>query len=365
MTTSVATRRNLINVNDNTTIYSRVMDTLNKMGSANLATHDFGRTFHRKFDDTGKFGKYFCKDLKFTANIVAEVGSETEGTWLAAYPKKLPANKLPLNDSSTPHRMVIAARCPTGAPRDLTAAFGDFLAVADKVRGDDYTEEEATGEKFSNIVEWVVRSDGHPTEPGDIMLLRLPPTYEKPRNKNEAVEATPTKTRTRNKKSTDPSQDIEMSAANAWRSAVKERQIGDTYDPDSLPDHRGPYFAHQTSQLVQRDHRDEEDKLIAPYELYKTLTEGTLFSARISFETFVFKDEKFSSKIYHIYVERLKILDKGYGRAWNPPIPSLPSPSAPSTPMKRGREPEPEADKAVDDAFDNFKAISPKKNKMI
>jgi hypothetical protein len=59
-------------------------------------------------------------------------------------------------------------------------------------------------------------------------------------------------------------------------------------------------------------------------------------------------------------VERLQVLDKGSGNVWSPPVPSLLAASAPSTPRKRTRE-EPEADGAVDDAFDSFKGISPKK----
>ncbi|KAJ6540817.1 hypothetical protein DFH09DRAFT_1368480, partial [Mycena vulgaris] len=138
-----------------------------------------------------------------------------------------------------------------------------------------------------------------------------------------------------------------------------ERKIGDTYDPDLLPDHRGSYFDHRVSKLVQRDHRDEDEKLRAPHELYSQLTEGTLFCARICSKTFIFKGDR-ASKVYHIYVERLQVLDKGLGNAWSPPVPSLLAESAPSTPRKRTRE-EPEADGAVDDAFDSFKGISPKK----
>ena len=59
-------------------------------------------------------------------------------------------------------------------------------------------------------------------------------------------------------------------------------------------------------------------------------------------------------------LERLQVLDKGWGNVWSPPVPSLLAASAPSTPRKRTRE-EPEADGAVDDAFDSFKGISPKK----
>jgi hypothetical protein len=31
---------------------------------------------------------------------------------------------------------------------------------------------------FGTITEWLSRSDGNPSLPNDILLLRLPPTYE-------------------------------------------------------------------------------------------------------------------------------------------------------------------------------------------
>ncbi|KAJ6485267.1 hypothetical protein DFH09DRAFT_1339789 [Mycena vulgaris] len=358
---SIYARRNRIRATaSNTTIYDQVVATLKTMTSS-LATQTFGETFSRKFDDDGKFGKYYSGSHKFTANIVAEVGSEAEGTWLAAYSKKWPANKLPLSDSSTPQRMLIAARCPTGATPELQDIYGDFLAAADYVREQDALEEEASGKHFNKVVEWLSRADGHPTEPADIMLLRLPPTYEKPRNVQQNVDASPSKGRARNKKSNAQADNVEMETAAPSAPAVHDRKIGDTYAPDMLPDHRGPYFAHEAAKLIQRDFRDENDNLIAPHELYSKLTEGTLFGAQISFETFVFHESNFSSKIYHIYVERLHIIDKGDGKAWSPPIPSLPSATTPSTPKKRTRDLE--ADNAVDNAFNSFKSISPPKKK--
>jgi hypothetical protein len=58
-------------------------------------SHEFGETFERKFDDEGKYGRYVSDGHKFTATIVAEVGSEEEGSWFAAYPRNAPpANKL-------------------------------------------------------------------------------------------------------------------------------------------------------------------------------------------------------------------------------------------------------------------------------
>jgi hypothetical protein len=55
------------------------------------------------------------------------------------------------------------------------------------------------------------------------------------------------------------------------------------------------------------------------------------------------------SQVYHVLVDRLKILDHGDGEAWNPPIPALPERPyySPATP-KRGR------DVAADAAFDGF-----------
>ena len=64
-------------------------------------------------------------------------------------------------------------------------------------------------------------------------------------------------------------------------------------------------------------------------------------------------------QIYHIYVDKLKIHDKGFGPAWNPPVPELPS-SGPSTPKKRGRV---ERDDEADKSFDVFNSVSPKKSR--
>ncbi|KAJ7189941.1 hypothetical protein GGX14DRAFT_408393 [Mycena pura] len=110
-----------------------------------------------------------------------------------------------------------------------------------------------------------------------------------------------------------------------------ERKIGDKYSPSKLSDHRGPYFAHDKAELVQRDYTDKDGKLIAPEELYATLTEGTLVLVVVSLATYVIKDQKTESgaslpdkKIYHVLVDRLKVLDRGDAQPWNPPVPEIP-----------------------------------------
>ncbi|KAJ6607639.1 hypothetical protein B0H10DRAFT_1956079 [Mycena sp. CBHHK59/15] len=53
-------------------------------------------------------------------------------------------------------------------------------------------------------------------------------------------------------------------------------------------------------------------------------------------------------KVYHVLVDRLKILDHGNGDAWNPLVPALPERRYSSATPKRGR------DDAADAAFDSF-----------
>ncbi|KAJ7852202.1 hypothetical protein B0H14DRAFT_3450916 [Mycena olivaceomarginata] len=142
---------------------------------------------------------------------------------------------------------------------------------------------------------------------------------------------------------------------NGMQVASGERQIGDKYPPDCLPDHRDPYFAHDKAQLIQRDYRDLDGSLIAPHELYEKLVEGTLVLVTVSLVTYIITGQltgngapKPDRKVYHMIVDQLKILDHGDGEPWNPPIPSLPDRRySPMTP-KRPR------DAAADAAFNSF-----------
>ncbi|KAJ7776562.1 hypothetical protein DFH07DRAFT_798577 [Mycena maculata] len=366
--TELAAHRNKRSRNS-PSIYDGCVDALERLGQHSLAAHDFDVTFGRVVEDE-KFISYvnLSNAKVFTAHLIAEIGSESEGTWMAAYPKKIPAYKLPLADKASAHRMIIAARCPTGAPPKLVQLYNDFMAVLDGVRTKDSDEEEQQGERFQ-VTEWVTRSDGAWDKPCDIMQLRLAPTYEAPKSRSKKESTPPS--RPRNQKSQPVPQDTDMESIDNDSTAKegekdtspappKERKVGDAYDPDCLPDHRGPYFAHQKSKLIQRDYKDVDGDLIAPQEVYGKLTEGTLFSAQITLHTYIWDGNPGfpRNKIYHIYVERLKILDKGYSQAWNPSIPVLPSPSAPSTPQKRGRA---ERDDNADSAFDTFNSVSPTK----
>ncbi|KAJ6538150.1 hypothetical protein B0H10DRAFT_1971707 [Mycena sp. CBHHK59/15] len=96
------------------------------------------------------------------------------------------------------------------------------------------------------------------------------------------------------------------------------------------------------------------------FELKNVLTEGTFFSAQVTMHTYIFYGNGIPSKVYHLYVDKLRVLDKGYGAAWQIPIPSFPvaGPSGPSTPSPKKRK---ERDDTADDAFEAFDTVTPKK----
>lgn len=90
--------------------------------------------------------------------------------------------------------MVIAARCPTGASDKVKKVWNDGLTAVDEVRGKDEQLEAAEGlvsfiiqvslsvltssnQRF-RVTEALSRSDRDAKLPGDILLLRLHPTYQ-------------------------------------------------------------------------------------------------------------------------------------------------------------------------------------------
>jgi hypothetical protein len=59
-----------------------------------------------------------------------------------------------------------------------------------------------------------------------------------------------------------------------------------------LPEVQGPFYALDKARLFQRDYRDVDNSLIAPWELTTKLVEGTLVLVMVSFITYVITDQK-------------------------------------------------------------------------
>ncbi|KAJ6532611.1 hypothetical protein B0H19DRAFT_1188015 [Mycena capillaripes] len=178
------------------------------------------------------------------------------------------------------------------------------------VRADDEKHEMENSQHFE-VTEWIVCGEGT-AEEDIVLLVRLHPTYELPpadnRKDSSLAPRTPRKTISKvdpTAKSNPPA--AEMTSADM---VVPERNVGDKYPPSVLPEYRGPYFAHDRAQLVQRDYRDTDGKPIAPSELYHKLVEGTLVIVMVSLATYVIKDLKTErgnpipdKKIYHVLVD--------------------------------------------------------------
>ncbi|KAJ7830105.1 hypothetical protein B0H14DRAFT_3716035 [Mycena olivaceomarginata] len=210
-------------------------------------------------------------------------------------------------------------------------------------------------------------------DPADniVVLVWLHPTFEVPQGSNNpSAPRTPRRRITKvDSTSTDASDvpgDVDMVSSQA---TAAERKFGDTYPSSMLPEVQGPCYALDKARLFQRDYRDVDNSLIVPWELTTKLVEGTLVLVMVSFITYVITDQKSERgiqsrtrrRVYHVQVDKLRILDPGNGEPSTPPVPALPERRfSPSTPSKRRPR-----DDAADAAFDSFgtKLSSPSPNK--
>ncbi|KAJ7790967.1 hypothetical protein B0H14DRAFT_3568348 [Mycena olivaceomarginata] len=358
---SITLRRCTIDRKTGKTFYARIVEEAQAMGETYLPAHDIDVSFFRTDPNAkGNINYQKADGTPFVANFIAEIGSEAQGTCMEGYPRKLPAyNWQPYNDANTKsHRMVLALRCPTEAPLELRTMFQDGAAVCDALR---IADEKVELEKNENFV---VTDIVHCTVEDIIVLLRLHPTYEvsysggsrtptsapsTPRRRVMRVGSTTTSSET-----SENAEDVEMAAP-------PQRKVGDTYPPSALSDVQGPAFQFEKAVLTQREYHDLNGNLIAPGELYGTLTEGTLVLVTVSFVAYIMTDQTTErglpasdKKIYHLLVDKLKILDHGDGEPWSPTAPTMPGPrDTPFSPKKKPR------DEATDAAFNNFSASSP------
>ncbi|KAJ7311671.1 hypothetical protein DFH08DRAFT_973764 [Mycena albidolilacea] len=206
-------------------MYDTFVEEGQALGDTNLGAHELNRTFFPSQPDT-KGNIYYEKPdgTRFVANFIAEIGSEAQGIWIAAYP-------------------LIAT-----------------TLVSNK-------REAQKGESFE-ITDWIIRAEGDETATDKMILLaRLDHTYEVPHSTTTPAR-TPRRRITKVGSSPNPATTSnDVADVNMETTQVAERKAGDRYSPDLLPDHQGPYFAHKKAKLVQRDYRDVDGTLIAPHEL--------------------------------------------------------------------------------------------------
>ncbi|KAJ6599657.1 hypothetical protein B0H10DRAFT_2231148 [Mycena sp. CBHHK59/15] len=288
---SITLRRCTVERKTGKTMYERFFEEAQAMRDAVLSAHEIDITFFRDKPNTRGNVYYHTSDsTPFSANFIAEIGSEAQGTWMASYQKKTPpAYKLPYTDAnSRSHRMVLALRCPTGAPAGVCSMFQDGAAVYDALRVSDEQQEVKKGEHFE-LTE-CVECTGDSVE-DIIVIARLEPTYEIPYTNSSTSSALvllagelPRWVR--------PPESPKVSQISKWRPADCRAEGWRHISPSVLSDHRGPCFAHDKAVVTQRDYANVDGKLIAPAELYSMLVEGTLVLLTVYFATYIMKDQK-------------------------------------------------------------------------
>ncbi|KAJ6579456.1 hypothetical protein B0H10DRAFT_2198681 [Mycena sp. CBHHK59/15] len=178
---SIHTRRCTIDRRTDKTMYDTVVEEAQAMGDTNLGAHEINSTFFpAKPDQKGNIYYQKADGTPFVATFIAEIGSEAQGTWMAAYPKNTPpAFKLLYSDvTSKSHKMVLALRCPTGAPEPLRTMYRDGVAVCDGIREHDEVREGKKGEHF-DITDWITCEEGGEITVDKMFLLaRLDQTYQ-------------------------------------------------------------------------------------------------------------------------------------------------------------------------------------------
>jgi hypothetical protein len=93
---SITLRRCVVDRKVGKTQYDSWVEEVRALGDCDLGANEIDSTFFR-MDPDPKGNIFYQKNdgATFTASFIAEIGSEEQGTWMAAYPKKSPpAHKL-------------------------------------------------------------------------------------------------------------------------------------------------------------------------------------------------------------------------------------------------------------------------------
>ncbi|KAJ7817262.1 hypothetical protein B0H14DRAFT_3877542 [Mycena olivaceomarginata] len=302
---SITLRHCVVDPDTNKTMYDQVLEDFKALGDTILSKHEIDKMFFRAKPDF-KGNIYYEKPggKSFRAHFIAE--------YCFAYMYNSLMYWQPFtNDGVKSLRMILALRCPTGAPEELKKLFRNGITVLDSIRAADEESEAKCSQRFE-ITESIFCENGE----GDladniIMLLRLQQTFETPPANNPP--ATPNSQRRRITKVDEPAESSSNNSGDVDMedTPIGERKVGDVYPARMLPEVRGPLFALDKAQLRQHDYRDADGNLIAAHEVRVKLTEGTLVLVILELVTYVITPQKGEKgpnrKIYHVLADKLRV----------------------------------------------------------
>ncbi|KAG6906606.1 hypothetical protein DXG01_012987 [Tephrocybe rancida] len=289
-------------------LYDTFIDKLKSTGKTFLGAIDPGRDLYPVFGEDNKFITWYSTATHREAKVLVfgQIGTSASGSLMSAkgnHKPRLNMDFTGIDDDSKPRMMPILT-CPKSASSAVRKAYRSQLVAADEILE---TNEAVNGTSGVKVIEWL-HNPGKDGSKKDIACT-LPAIYatKPPRFAG---------TTTRRNRRTDNS-DSEGENGDGDGNEAEDIYVGALLDPNLLPDYGGPYFHHQHAKLVQRDIRDENNKLIPAWKIYEGLAHGTLVVLECTLHCWMFNP---AVKTYQLSAHSVRVID---GSDEAPDIPSI------------------------------------------
>ncbi|TFK58512.1 hypothetical protein BDN72DRAFT_865873, partial [Pluteus cervinus] len=257
--------------------YDSMVAQAKSMEESCLAYADYKHHFFPD-SDWGSATRYVTPQKKvFHTNIFGEVCGFGDGTQISAKGNHFVGTTENPNyiTDTTRVKDTIVLRAPTDAPDSLVRVFEDQIGTLNQIRQAD-AELEADDFRQYTIKEWI--KGPAPGEMQNLIVITSPPRY--------TVEDAPANASTvaRIEKRT---HDGSVKVSAPVPPPEDKVRLGALYDPSVLPDYKGDLFKHRRAKLVQHDVRDEEGKLVPPWEIYSALRPGTVVLVMVTLHCYI------------------------------------------------------------------------------
>ncbi|KAJ7136460.1 hypothetical protein C8R43DRAFT_842870, partial [Mycena crocata] len=303
-----------------TGLYDAFATQIQVMGEGALANLDYPDNITRKIEAWNKSHAYLnSSGDELRVAVLGEVAGPALGTLTRSignfYARSGDSFK-PIDDT-TKVKDTIALTVPSCASVAMYNTVINQCIVLGQITAADADEDNRKGD-HPIVKDWTKSSvDGR--EQHDVLVVHLPPKYAVPsaagapkikrvakRRLDEVDDDTPAP----------PSSDLVFPEGHSrpdFDLAGDDIKLGAHYDPNLLEDFGGELFNLRKAKLVQHDMRDPENKLIAPWDVYKALRPGTLVLALVSLHCYNMLDnfgkEPKKRKVYQIQAHSLRVLD--------------------------------------------------------
>ncbi|TFK58969.1 hypothetical protein BDN72DRAFT_865536 [Pluteus cervinus] len=248
---------------------STVTAFIGDLGSRALGNRNFPGTLHEHSQRTGCY--YLNRNGKKTAIIIGELAIAAEGTELSAHGdffKNHDANSMITDESRI--RDIYALRRPSEGP-ELQELYDRQVATLNEIRMHGLEREELD-DRNTLVEDWTRLPDIHSHE---IILIHSKLKFKRiqPSTFLEDVD-----------RLTRPQDDQQL-------------QVGRPYPAEVLPDYDKKIFAVHTSKLIQQDIKDNQGKLVPPWQNKAFLHPGAMLIVEGTLSCQIIRTETSTVKI--------------------------------------------------------------------